>query len=496
MRMNIDKLTLKLSGRTKRLLVNSALIAGSVGAAVWLLFGTQVGHSPAAPSSMSAEGSDTHATAHVHLPAEKLATAAIETQPASIRALTHTHTVPGRIEYDASRRLQLRLPAECVVKEVLVRPGQQVAKGDKLAVLTSQQFGLGRDAVQQCEENLQRAQHEQQWIDGIVANVEVLLTDLEQSPAMADIEATFKDRPLGQYRQELLSAYSDYLLAKQVREDSATLSDRGVLSGRTMIERRNQLERARAAFYSVCEETKHHVHVEKQTALTAVDRARRALKISTEQLAALVGSNGANAVAAGDSLNELVLTAPFAGRIEERHIMPAAVVAANSPLFTLANTDQLWVVAQIHERNWQAASAAPGQVVRVHTPAIVDHEFTAIIEFVGAVVDPETRALPLFARIENPDHLLKPGMFIWVYVPVEAAREVLSVPASAVMRHDGQAFVFVADAQDTFRRMDVTTGLETEEWIEVRDGLVGGENVAAKGAFALKSELLLEREES
>ena len=60
---------------------------------------------------------------------------------------------------------------------------------------------------------------------------------------------------------------------------------------------------------------------------------------------------------------------------------------------------------------------------------------------------------------------------------------------------NGQAFVFVADAADTFRRVDITTGLETEEWVEIRDGLAVGENVAASGVFALKSELLLEREE-
>ena len=236
MRMKRDNLTTHLSGRMKRVLVNSVLIAGSIGAAVWLLFGSQVGQSPAAPAPLSDHGSDLPAPAHVHLPAEKLATAAIETQPASIQTLTHTHTVPGRIEYDASRRLQLRLPAECIVKEVLVQPGQQVAQGDRLAVLSSQQVGLGRDAVHQCEEDLHLAQYQQQWTDRVVANVEDLLTVLAQSPAMSVIEAAYKDRPLGQHRQELVTAYSDFLLARQVQEDTAPLGDLGVLSGRTMIE--------------------------------------------------------------------------------------------------------------------------------------------------------------------------------------------------------------------------------------------------------------------
>jgi cobalt-zinc-cadmium efflux system membrane fusion protein len=423
-----------------------------------------------------------------------MATAAIATQPASIQTLTHTHTVPGRLEYDASRRLQLRLPVECVVKQVLVRPGQYVLEGAKLAVLSSKQVGLARDAVQQCEEDLSLARHQLQWHDRIATNVGDLLSGLSQMPQMSDLEEAYQDRPLGIYRREILAAYSDFLLAKQIQQDSVAISEQGVLSGRTVKERRNALERSRATFHSVCEETRNEVSVEKQTAQISVARAERALKISAEQFASLLGQFGTNDSASGGALSEFVLTAPFAGRIEDRHIMPAAVVAANTALITLANTDHLWVSAQIHERNWQAASAAPGKTVRVRTPATGDREFTATIEFVGAVVDPETHALPLIAKIDNADHLLKPGMFVWVTVPVEPPRETLAVRTSAVMRHEGQAFVFVADAADTFRRVDITTGLETENWIEIQDGLVGGEDVAATGAFALKSELLLERE--
>jgi RND family efflux transporter MFP subunit len=387
------------------------------------------------------------------------------------------------------------VPAECVVKEVLVRPGQWVTEGTKLAVLTSKQIGLARDEVRRCEEDLRLAQYQHQWTDRIVANVKELLATLAQSPEMSELEAAYEDRPLGEHRHELLAAYSDLLLAKRVQQDSAALGDKGVLSGRTLQQRLGKLERARAAFDSMCEETHHHVGVEKQTAEMAVARAERALKISTEQFAAMLGPYGTTSEASAGSLNEFVVAAPFAGRIEDRHIMAASVITANSPLFTLADTDHLWVAAQIHEGNWQAASIAPGQKVRVRTPATGPHDFTATIEFVGAVVDPETRALPLVARIANTDRLLRPGMFAWVSVPVEAERDVLTVPASAVMRHEGQAFVFVADADDSFRRVDITTGLETEEWIEIRDGLIGGEMVAASGAFALKSELLLEREE-
>jgi cobalt-zinc-cadmium efflux system membrane fusion protein len=73
-------------------------------------------------------------------------------------------------------------------------------------------------------------------------------------------------------------------------------------------------------------------------------------------------------------------------------------------------------------------------------------------------------------------------------------REALAVPVSAVMRHEGKSFVFVPDGPEQFRRVDVTTGIESGDDIEVISGLAVGQQVVSHGAFVLKSELLLEKE--
>jgi cobalt-zinc-cadmium efflux system membrane fusion protein len=102
--------------------------------------------------------------------------------------------------------------------------------------------------------------------------------------------------------------------------------------------------------------------------------------------------------------------------------------------------------------------------------------------------------VPLVAELENDDAHYKPGMFVWVDLPQGQSRDVPTVPAAAVLRHEGQAFVFVPEGEGRYRRVNVETGAEADDRLEVKSGLDVGQQVVAKGAFTLKSELLLEDE--
>ena len=116
------------------------------------------------------------------------------------------------------------------------------------------------------------------------------------------------------------------------------------------------------------------------------------------------------------------------------------------------------------------------------------------LRFVGAQVATETRSVPLVADLNNEEGRFRPGMFVWVEVPMEQERTSLVVPPAAIMRHENQPFVFIAEDKNTFRRVDVKTGLETRDAVEIVSGLSLGQKVVSHGSFFLKSELLLERE--
>jgi RND family efflux transporter MFP subunit len=196
-----------------------------------------------------------------------------------------------------------------------------------------------------------------------------------------------------------------------------------------------------------------------------------------------------------EHLSELKLLAPIAGRIEERQAVASGRVTSGDPLFTVADMSTMWVSAEIHERDWRALDFLhPGDELKVRVPAL-DALLKAKVLFIGAQLAADTRSVPLVAELADADRRLRPGMFVWAVIPIDQPRQALVVPSGAIMRHEDQPFVFVPAGERTFRRVDVQAGIEANDQVEIVSGLAAGDEVVSRGAFFLKSELLLEREE-
>jgi cobalt-zinc-cadmium efflux system membrane fusion protein len=163
--------------------------------------------------------------------------------------------------------------------------------------------------------------------------------------------------------------------------------------------------------------------------------------------------------------------------------------------FVLADTSRLWVSADLREADWKALGIHPDTPLTVESPALPGEKFIAKVYYVGREVSSISNAVPLVASLDNSDGRLRPGLFVRVAIPLEEETEVVAVPEQGVMEHERRRFVFLEEGPGRFRRVDVKTGRELEGWVEVRSGLKPGDRIVVRGAFLLKSELLLEREE-
>jgi cobalt-zinc-cadmium efflux system membrane fusion protein len=184
---------------------------------------------------------------------------------------------------------------------------------------------------------------------------------------------------------------------------------------------------------------------------------------------------------------DVLLRAPFEGRIIMRNITRGEVVETQQKLFTVADLSDLWVVGNVPEKDVQfiRKDQKVDVIVSAYPHAIVPGTIT----YVGDVLDPATRTMRLRVTVLNPDRLLKPEMFAIVRVYAALSPDVLILPLAAVQNGPTGKMVFVQRSTNDFEVRMVKLGEEQGEVVTILDGVTVGEQVVTKGSFVLKSEM-------
>jgi cobalt-zinc-cadmium efflux system membrane fusion protein len=185
----------------------------------------------------------------------------------------------------------------------------------------------------------------------------------------------------------------------------------------------------------------------------------------------------------------LALRAPFAGTVVDRKVTPGTLFEALQPLLTLADLDEVWVFLEVYEKD--LGLLRRGVSVTLRTEAWPQETFRGAVDFIGSVMETDTRTLRVRATVPNPDRKLRPGMFVKGQVNVPQAYEgqtVLAVPQSALQTLGGRTTVFVEEEPGIFGRRVVETGHSFEGFTEIYSGIEEGDVVVAEGSFVLKSE--------
>ena len=144
----------------------------------------------------------------------------------------------------------------------------------------------------------------------------------------------------------------------------------------------------------------------------------------------------------------------------------------------------------MYEQHLPLLNQLDEKVIHLSSNAWPGKIFDATIFYSGDLVNESTRTVSMRAMADNKDGFLKPGMFVDVDLPSLLQREVLQVPLTAILEHEGKSFVFVHAKDNAFVRRDVTLGLRNPQAVEIQTGLEPGESVVVSGGFALKTQML------
>jgi cobalt-zinc-cadmium efflux system membrane fusion protein len=188
----------------------------------------------------------------------------------------------------------------------------------------------------------------------------------------------------------------------------------------------------------------------------------------------------------------LPVPSPISGRIVTRNAAPGFLTQPGTPPppFQVADLSTMWMLANVIETDVPAYKV--GQEVEVRVPAYPGTVFKGHVTNVGQMIDPNTRRQLVRSEIDDPDHLLRSGMYASFVIRVGDPVSSLAVPAEGVVREgDGTMTVWVTGNSRHFTKRTVKTGLQQDGWTQIVEGLQPGETVVTDGAVFLSNKLLL-----
>jgi membrane fusion protein, multidrug efflux system len=192
-------------------------------------------------------------------------------------------------------------------------------------------------------------------------------------------------------------------------------------------------------------------------------------------------------------ISQKLVRAPFDGELGVRHVEVGQFLTAGTQIVTLTDLSTLYANFTVPEKG--SAALKVGQTVRVAVDAYPDRSFEGKITAIEPQIAADTRNIRVQATIENPDRILKPGMFTTTTVVLPDRPPVLTVPETAVdyTLYGDSVFLITEKADQngktslTAVRTFVRTGNRVNGRAEILSGVKPGDRVVAVGQLKLQT---------
>ncbi|WP_052128622.1 efflux RND transporter periplasmic adaptor subunit [Neosynechococcus sphagnicola] len=409
-------------------------------------------------------GQATQAAGAVQVDAETAKRMGLKVEPVARQRLAFGIKTTGKIEALPNQQVEVTTPVTGTVIKLLVNPGDRVKAGQPVAVMTTPELADLRTTA------LDRR------------------ADAIGSVQQADADLRLAQQNLTQQRTivaaGIKAARTEVSFAQERYDKDRELMMQGAIPRRTFLESETKLAEAKATL-SKAESALEiaQAQAQLQRAHSAVSVAQAKVSLSGETYQARLRQLGASPNADGT----ITLTAPIAGVVTDRETTQGeSGQDAGKKVMSIVNSRIVQVSGNIYEKDLDRVQT--GQGVRVNANEKV---FKGRIGVIGAVVEGETRVVPIKAELDNPNGSLKPGMFVDLEVLTDRTpAAVLAIPKSALVEtNDKKTIVFVQNGS-AFQPSDITLGRESGEFVEVKDGLFDGDMVVTQRATQLYAQSL------
>jgi membrane fusion protein, heavy metal efflux system len=317
---------------------------------------------------------------------------------------------------------------------------------------------------------------------------------------------------LGNKKNELVDALSQWYLDQDILERQEKLLEKGAISDAQFVTARRNVEMDVIKIEAL-KRTLHGLRVT-QEEITAVEKEAERIHKHKDKTGASKSAGKDDVSRADRYWARVEVFAPMSGVIVEKNFVLGEIVDTSTNLFQIADIDKLAVIAHVYEEDLRALqSLTPDQRKwTVHLQAAPDVKLPqSRIEVISPIVDPNQHTALVMGEIDNPGHQFLSTQFVTATVELPPLEDEVVVPATAVIEDGHQSIVFVeldpkslpeADPKKSYfeqRRVRVTRREQKHIFISSRltaadkqrglQVLEPGEAVVQEGAVILEATL-------
>ena len=200
-----------------------------------------------------------------------------------------------------------------------------------------------------------------------------------------------------------------------------------------------------------------------------------------------------NADAIQATIDKKTIRAPFTGRLGIRQINLGQNLDTGKAIVSLQALTPIYAEFSLPQQ--ELARLKTGMAVHLATDAYAGRQFEGTLTAINPDLDPATRSVGLQATLDNSEKLLRPGMFTRVEILLGEEKNVLIIPATAVVSAPYGDSVYVIEPgsdgkgkeQLIVHQQFIRTGVARGDFIAVETGLKPGQKVVSAGGFKLRN---------
>ena len=187
----------------------------------------------------------------------------------------------------------------------------------------------------------------------------------------------------------------------------------------------------------------------------------------------------------GDPPPTIMLPAPMSGLVSKVDISVGQPIHPDQVLMEIVDLNT--VEASAHVPQHLAGKLALGQIARIRIATQPDKVVEAKLAHLGAYADREQGTVEAAFHLPNEDLLLRPGLRAEFHIIVSKREGVTTIPRAAIQGDATARFVLVKDYEldNAFAKVPVQLGEQNDQCVEVLKGLLPGDEVVTRGAYAL-----------